>query len=106
MKVDAVKIAGRQVARPGDDRDPAKLTADKRKEAIEDMVDKLQNAIDDGSNFTRGRRCSQAAGDDHAADHRERHVARRPGIQTSARTSLRRKTGFDIAPNDPPEIVR
>ena len=30
----------------------AKLNADKRKAAIEDLVDKVQNAIDDGSNFT------------------------------------------------------
>ena len=30
----------------------AKLNADKRKNAIEDIVDKVQNAVDDGSNFT------------------------------------------------------
>ena len=29
-----------------------KITADKRKEAIEDLVDKVQDAVDDGSNFT------------------------------------------------------
>ena len=84
----------------------AKLTADKRKAALEDLVDKVQNAIDDGSNFAEAAAAGQADGDDHAADHGRRNVARRPGLPASRRSSRRCcKTGFEIAANDPPEIV-
>ena len=82
----------RQVAgRRRGPRSPPSSTADKRKEAIEDLVDKVQNAIDDGSNFSRGRGGRQAAGHDDAADHRQR-ARRAPTRPTSCRPSSRRRS--------------
>ena len=67
----------------------AKLTEDKRKNAIEDIVDKVQNAVDEGSNFTEAAAAAEASGHEHAADHRQRVFARRSELQTSAPISRR-----------------
>ena len=50
--VDSVKSEGGKSLAQATPEITAKLNAEKRKEAIEDVVDKLQNAIDNGSNFT------------------------------------------------------
>ena len=52
VKVDSVKTEGGKSLDQARAEITAKLTADKRKSAIEDLVDKVQNALDDGSNFT------------------------------------------------------
>ena len=81
----------------------AKLTADKRKEALEDLVDKVQDAIDDGSNFTEAAAPAKLAGHRDAADHRP--TARRaanPGFKLPPELAPALKTGFEIAPNDEP----
>ncbi|MEO7277258.1 MAG: SurA N-terminal domain-containing protein [Sphingomicrobium sp.] len=102
--VDAIK------AQPGRTLDQArgeisaKLTTAKRKQAIEDLVDKLQNATDDGANF------------DEAAATAKLPVTSTPLILASgqARDGSYKpapelvpaiKAGFDIVQNDPPEIV-
>lgn len=104
-KIDSIK------SKPGKTLDQAraeiatKLTADKRKQAIEDLVDKLQNATDDGASFS------------DAAAQAKLPVTATPLI-TAAGTSRTDaaykapaelasviKTGFDIAPSDPPEII-
>ena len=41
-------------------KSPPSSTADKRKHALEDLVDKVQTAIDEGSNLRRGRGSRQA----------------------------------------------
>jgi peptidyl-prolyl cis-trans isomerase D len=52
VKVDAVKAGGGKTLDQARAEIAAKLTADKRKIAIEDLVDKVQTALDDGSNFS------------------------------------------------------
>jgi peptidyl-prolyl cis-trans isomerase D len=105
VKIDAVKAGGGKTLEQARSEIAAKITADKRKSALEDLVDKVQNALDNGSNFTE----AVAA-------------AKLPVITTplvtqngTSRTDVAYKippelapvlkTGFDIAPNDPPEIV-
>src|SRR6185295_13240177 len=52
VKVDGVtKIGGKTIAEARPEI-ATKLTADKRKQATEDVVDKVQNLVDEGSNFT------------------------------------------------------
>lgn len=83
----------------------ARLTADKRKAAIEDKADQLQNAVDDGANFEEAAKAAGAA------------TSQTPLI-TAAGTPLGAggyrlpegyagvvKTGFEIAAGDPPDIV-
>ena len=83
----------------------AKLTADKRKNAIEDIVDKVQNAVDGGSNFTEAAAAAKlpvtttpliTANGTSRAD---------PNFKLPPNLAPALKTGFEIAPNDPPEIV-
>ncbi len=83
----------------------AKLTTDKRKQAIEDIVDKLQNAVDEGGNFTEAAAAAKlpvtntpllTASGTSLAD---------PAYKPSPELAAALKTGFEIAANDPPEIV-
>lgn len=105
VKVDAVKTVGGKSLAQAKPEIAAKLTSDKRKAAIEDLVDKVQNAVDEGANFTEAAAGSKLA------------VTTTPLI-TAAGTSRADasytlpsdlapalKSGFEIAPNDPPEIV-
>jgi peptidyl-prolyl cis-trans isomerase D len=105
VKVDSVKTQGGKSLAQAHDEIAAKLNADKRKAAVEDMVDKIQDAVDNGNNFTE------------AAASAKLPVTTTPLI-TAAGTSRgdanfhlspdlapALKTGFEIAPNDPPEIV-
>ena len=104
-KVDSVKTVGGKSLDQAKAEIAAKLNADKRKAAIEDIVDKVQNAVDEGSNFAE------------AVGQAKLPVTTTPLI-TAAGTSridasykapaelaAAVKTGFEIAPNDPPEIV-
>ena len=105
VKVDGVKSQGGKSLAQAKEEIAAKLTADKRKQAVEDIVDKVQNAVDEGSNFTEATTANKLA------------VTTTP-LLTAAGTSRTDtayklppelapalKTGFEIAPNDPPEIV-
>ena len=51
VKVDSVKTQGGKSLAEATPEIAAKLNAQKHKDAIEDIVDKLQNALDGGSNF-------------------------------------------------------
>ena len=52
VKVDAVKAGGGKTLAQAKSEIAAKLNDDKRKGAIEELVDKVQNALDGGANFT------------------------------------------------------
>ena len=104
-KVDSVKTQGGKSLEQARAEIAAKLNGDKRKQAIEDLVDKVQSAIDEGSNFTEAAAAAKVP------------VSATP-LVTAAGTSLSDpsykapgefapvlKTGFEIATNDPPEIV-
>jgi len=104
-KVDSVKAGGGKTLEQARAEIGTKLTADKRKGAIEDVVDKVQNALDEGSNFN------------DAVGAAKLPVTNTPLITSSgasrtdasyklpAELAPALKTGFDIAPNDPPEVV-
>jgi peptidyl-prolyl cis-trans isomerase D len=104
-KIDSVKTQGGKTldqARPGI---AAKLNADKRKQAIEDIVDKVQDAVDQGSNFAEA--AAQAKLPVSTTPLITAAGASRVDTAYKAPPELAQaiKTGFDIAPNDPPEIV-
>jgi peptidyl-prolyl cis-trans isomerase D len=105
VKVEAARTIGGKTLDQARGEIAAKLNVDKRKAAIEDIVDKVQNTVDEGGNFTE------------AAGQAKVPVTNTPLI-TAAGTSrvdpaykappelaAAIKTGFEIAPNDPPEIV-
>ena len=57
-QVESVKTAGGKSLAEARSDIATKLTADKRKQAIEDLVDRVQTAVDDGGNF--GEAAAQA----------------------------------------------
>lgn len=105
VKVDSVKTQPGKSAEQAKAEIATKLTADKRKNAIETIVDKLQDAIDGGSNFTDAVTQAKlpvtttpligADGTSHAD----------PSYKLPPELAPALKTGFELAPNDPPEIV-
>jgi peptidyl-prolyl cis-trans isomerase D len=105
VKVDSVKSSGGKTLEQATPETAEKLNTDKRKAAIEDVVDKMQTAIDDGSNF------------DEAAAAAKLAVTSTPLITANGTSTTDAalklppemtpvvKSGFEIVANDPPEIV-
>ncbi|MGH6659173.1 MAG: peptidyl-prolyl cis-trans isomerase [Sphingomicrobium sp.] len=83
----------------------ARLTADKRKEALEALVTKVQDAIDEGGNF------AEAAAAARLTVVTTPLVMANGASRTNASQRLPQglepaiKAGFEIAPNDQPEII-
>ena len=105
-KVDLVKTAGGKSLDQARSEIASKITAAKRKSAIEDLVDKIQDAIDNnGSNFTETAAQAKltvtttplvAANGSSPSD---------PNFKLAPELAPVLKTGFEIEPNDPPEVV-
>jgi peptidyl-prolyl cis-trans isomerase D len=105
VKVDSAKTIGGKMLDQARGEIAAKLNVDKRKQAIEDIVDKVQNTVDEGGNFTEAAGQAKlpvtntplitAAGTSRAD----------PAYKAPPEFAAAIKTGFEIAPNDPPEIV-
>ena len=105
VKVDSVKAGGGKTLEQARAEIATKLNADKRKGAIEDLVDKVQNALDEGNNFNEAVSAAKLP------------VTTTPLITANGTSRADAayklppelapvlKTGFEIAPNDPPEVV-
>jgi peptidyl-prolyl cis-trans isomerase D len=105
VKVDSVKAGGGKTLAQARAEIAAKLTADKRKSAIEDLIAKVQDAIDSGSNFTEAVGAAKVP------------VTTTPLVMANGSSRADRayklppelapalKSGFDLAPNDPPDVV-
>ena len=105
VKVDSIKAGSGKTLEQAKAEIAAKLTSDKRKGAIEDLVDKVQTAFDDGSNFSEATAAAKlpvtttpliVANGTSRAD---------PAYKLPPELAPALKTGFEIAPNDPPEVV-
>jgi peptidyl-prolyl cis-trans isomerase D len=105
VKIDSVKAAGGRTLAQARAEIATKLTAEKRKGAIEDLVDKVQTAIDDGSNFgdaiaaakltTMNTPLITASGTSRAD----------PSFKLAPELAPALKSGFELAQNDPPDVV-
>lgn len=105
VKVESVKSVPANTLDEARAEIAAKLNGDKRKAAIEDMVDKVQNALDQGSNFNEAVAAAKlpvtttplitATGASRAD----------ASYKLPAELTPVLKSGFEIAPNDPPEVV-
>ena len=103
-KVESTKTEGGKSLAAARSEIAAKLTADKRKQALEDLVDKVQDAIDAGSNFSEA--AAQAKLPVTATPLITINGASRaqPDYKLPAELAPAVKAGFEIAANDPPEI--
>ena len=105
VKIDSVKSLGGKSIDQARAEIATKITADKRKNAIEDLVDKVQNAVDNGSNFTEAAQQAKlqvTATPPITADGTSRADA---SFKMPPELAPALKTGFQLEPNDPPEIV-
>ena len=103
-KVDSVKTSGGKSFAAAKAEIAARLTADKRKRAIEDIVDRLQQAIDNGSNFAEAAAAVKlpvtttplvTANGASRAD---------PSYRLPPNLAGALRAAFEIAPNEPPEL--
>ena len=105
VKVDSVKAGGGKTLEQARAEIGSKITADKRKGAIEDMVDKVQNSLDGGSNFTEAVAAAKlpvittpplaANGTSRADSSYKLPPELMPAVQS----------GFQMGQNDEPEVV-
>jgi peptidyl-prolyl cis-trans isomerase D len=105
VKVDSVKSQGGKSLDQARVEIAAKVTADKRKQAIEDIVDKVQNAVDDGGSFTEAAAQSKLAVAPTALITANGTSRSDPAYKSPPELAPALKTGFEIAPHDPPEVV-
>jgi peptidyl-prolyl cis-trans isomerase D len=105
VKVESVKTEGGKSLAQARAEIAAKLTADKRRAAIEDIAAKLQDALDAGHSFTEAAAAAKVpvtttpliAGNGTAAGD--------PNFRLSPDYAPVLKEGFAVAPNDEPSIV-
>jgi peptidyl-prolyl cis-trans isomerase D len=105
VKVDSIK------RNPGRSLDQAraeiaaKLNTDKRKQALEDLVDQVQNAIDEGSNFNEAVAAAKLTVTNTPPIMADGTSRTNAGYRAAPDLAPVIKAGFQIAANDPPEIV-
>lgn len=105
VKVDGVKSLGGKSLAQVRDEIAGKLLVEKRKGALEELVDKVQSAIDEGSNFGEAVAAAKLAVTTTPliAANGQSRVA--PTFRAPAELAGAIKAGFESALNDPPEIV-
>ena len=105
VKVDAVKAGGGKTLEQAKAEIAAKLNEDKRKGAIEELVDKVQNALDGGANFTEAVGAAKlpvtttpliTANGASRAD---------PSFKLPPELAPALQSGFQMAQNDEPDVV-
>jgi peptidyl-prolyl cis-trans isomerase D len=104
-KVESAKTEGGKSLAAARSEIAAKLTGEKRKQAIEDLVDKVQNALDGGSNFVEAAAQAKLPVTVTPLVAVNGLSRAQPDYKLPAEFVPALKTGFDVAPNDPPEIA-
>jgi peptidyl-prolyl cis-trans isomerase D len=80
------------------------ITANKRKEAFADLVDKIQDALDGGANFDEAARTAKLAVITTPAVTASGVARADPGYKFPADLAIVLKSGFELAPTDEPVI--
>ena len=105
VKVGSVKTTGGKSLAEAKAEIAAKLTDEKRKAAIEDLVDKVQSALENGNNFSEVATQSKLPVTTTplvTADGKSRSDA---AYQLPADLAPILKAGFDLSPTDEPDVV-
>jgi peptidyl-prolyl cis-trans isomerase D len=105
VKVDGVKTVGGKTLDQARSEIAAKITADEKKNAIEDLVDKVQNAVDGGSNFTEVAAQAKLPVTTTPLILVSGNSKADPSFKLPPELAPALKTGFELESNDPPEIV-
>jgi hypothetical protein len=99
------QVGRRQAACRRPRRDRGKLTSDKRKQAIESLVDEVQTAVDEGSNFAEAAGAAKLSVEATPLIMANGRSRTDPAYRAPAELAPALKAAFEIAPNDPPELV-
>jgi peptidyl-prolyl cis-trans isomerase D len=105
-KVDSVSTQGGKSLDQARAEIAAKLNVDKRKGAIENIIDTVQNSIDDGSNFTEAAAAAKLTVTTTPLIVADGTSRTDKSFKLPAELAPALKTGFEIEANDPPEIVQ
>jgi len=105
VKVDSVKAGGGKSLEQARAEIAAKLNVDKRRAAIEELVDKVQTALDEGSNFNEAVGAAKLTATTTPLVTADGGSRANPGAKLPAELAPVLKAGFEIAQNDAPEIV-
>lgn len=104
VKIDSVRTqAGKSLAAARSEI-AAKLTADKRKEALADLVDKVQDALDGGSNFEEAVRTANLSVTTTPAITAGGIARGNPGYKFPVELAPALKSGFELSPTDEPVL--
>ena len=82
----------------------ATLTTEKRKEAIADLVDKVQDALDGGSNFAEAARLANLSVTTTPAITASGVARGDPGYKFPPELAAALKSGFELSPSDEPVL--
>jgi peptidyl-prolyl cis-trans isomerase D len=104
-RVDSVKTIGGKSLDQAKAEIATKINADKRKGAIEDIVDKAQDAIDAGNNFAEATAQTKLPVTTTPLVIANGSSRLDPNFKLSPELAPALKTGFQLEANDPPEIV-
>jgi len=104
-KVESVRSQGGKSLDQARAEISSKITDDKRKGAVEDLVDKIQDLVDNGGNFTETAAQAKLAVTSTPLITANGISRSDASFKLPAELAPALKTGFEIAPSDPPEIV-
>jgi peptidyl-prolyl cis-trans isomerase D len=105
VKVDGVKkVAGKTLAQARAEI-AAKLNADKRKAALEDLVAKVQDALDGGSNLLEAAAAAKVQVTSTPLIMANGASRSDPNYKLPPELAPALKNGFDLTPSDEPEVV-
>ena len=105
VKVDAVKAGAGKTLAQAKAEIATRLNQDKRKAAIEDLVDKVQNALDGGANFTEAVGEAKLPVTTTPLISANGAARSDPSFKLPAELLPVLQSGFQMAQNDEPEIV-
>lgn len=104
IKIDSVKREGGKPLAAARAEIAAKLIADKRKEALTDLVTKIEDAIADGSNFAEAAASARLAVSETPLITAAGVARANPAFRLPAELAPVLKSGFELQPNDEPVV--
>ena len=105
VKVDSVKNEGGKSLEQARAEIAAKLNSDKRKQAIEEVIDRVQTAVDEGGNFAEAAAQAKLQPTSTPLIMVNGTSRADPAYRSPAELAPAIQAGFEIAPNDPAEII-
>jgi len=104
VKVDEIRREGGKTIEQARAEISAKLIADKRKEALEALVDKVQDALDGGSSFSEAAAAAKLKVTETPPITPDGKSRTDPDFQLPAELAPALKSGFDLAESDEPVV--